>query len=219
MQFAARLLAFSAAISQALALVALTNTNWAVTEDTPFEITWTDANGPVTLLLKDGPSSNLATVATIASGLTGTSFSWTPTGIPSGTYAVEITDSEDTNYGSQFTYAGTGSATTTSAATSATTASSTATDSTSTTDSSSTTDSTSTTSSASTLTTSTVASTSNGTSTASSTGSTSTKSSSKTATSSSSTSTSTPLDTNASQKMGSPLALVLLTFAAVLLCH
>lgn len=67
MQFAARLVAFSAAISQALALVALTNSNWDVTEGTPFEITWTDADGAVTLLLKDGPSSNLATVATIAS--------------------------------------------------------------------------------------------------------------------------------------------------------
>lgn len=67
MQFTARLVAFSAAISQALALVALTNSNWDVTEGTPFEITWTDADGAVTLLLKDGPSSNLATVATIAS--------------------------------------------------------------------------------------------------------------------------------------------------------
>ncbi|KAJ4406078.1 hypothetical protein N0V82_010189 [Gnomoniopsis sp. IMI 355080] len=219
MQFAARLLAFSAAISQAWALVALTNSDWAVTEGTPFEITWTDADGPVTLLLKDGPSSNLATVATIASGLTGTSFTWTPSGIPSGTYAIQINDSEDTNYSSQFTYAGTGVATTSASATSATTASVT-TDSTSTTDSSTTTTgSTSTTSGSSTLTTSTVTSSTNGTSTASSTDSTSTKSSSKTATSSSTTSTSTPLNTNDSQKMGSPLALVLLTVAAVALCH
>lgn len=68
MQFStATLFAFSAAISQALAKVILTNTNWnTVTEGQPFTITWSEANGPVTLLLKDGPSTDLATLATIA---------------------------------------------------------------------------------------------------------------------------------------------------------
>jgi hypothetical protein len=32
----------------------------------PFDITWADASGPVTLLLLNGPATNLATVATIA---------------------------------------------------------------------------------------------------------------------------------------------------------
>lgn len=67
MQFAARLLALSATISQALAVVQLTNSNWDVTEGTAFDITWTGADGAVTLLLKDGPSKNLGTVETIAS--------------------------------------------------------------------------------------------------------------------------------------------------------
>jgi hypothetical protein len=33
---------------------------------TAFDITWTDATGPVTLLLKDGPATALQTVLTIA---------------------------------------------------------------------------------------------------------------------------------------------------------
>lgn len=70
MQFTtSRLLAFTAAISQALAKVILTNTNWDVTAGQPFTITWSGANGAVELLLKNGASGNLATVSTIASKL------------------------------------------------------------------------------------------------------------------------------------------------------
>lgn len=65
MKFLTGFVAISAAISQALA-VSLTNSNYDITEGSPFTITWTDAEGDVTLLLKDGPSTNLATVSTIA---------------------------------------------------------------------------------------------------------------------------------------------------------
>lgn len=65
MKFLTGFVAISAAISQALA-VALTNSGYDITEGEPFTLTWSDAEGDVTLLLKDGPSNNLGTVATIA---------------------------------------------------------------------------------------------------------------------------------------------------------
>lgn len=74
---AARLLALSAAISQALA-VEFTNSNWSVKEGEPFTLTWGEADGPVTLLLKNGPSSNLGTVSTIAGKLSGIIISMRP---------------------------------------------------------------------------------------------------------------------------------------------
>ena len=52
----------------ASAKVALTNSagDFADVEaGKPFEITWTDAQGPVTITLKTGPSDNLSTVSTI----------------------------------------------------------------------------------------------------------------------------------------------------------
>merc|ERR1711964_352658 len=39
-------------------------------------ITWADAEGPVTLTLKTGEANALTTVSTIASGLSGTSYAW-----------------------------------------------------------------------------------------------------------------------------------------------
>jgi hypothetical protein len=38
-----------------------------VTTGSPFDITWNDASGTVTILLKSGPASSLSTVSTIAS--------------------------------------------------------------------------------------------------------------------------------------------------------
>ncbi|KAF3762530.1 hypothetical protein M406DRAFT_323593, partial [Cryphonectria parasitica EP155] len=121
MQFTARLLAISAAFSQVLALPVLTNSAYDVTEGEAFDITWTNATGSVTLVLKTGISTDLSTVSTIATGLTGDSYDWTPEDIPSGTYAIAITDdSGETNYSPQFTYQGTGVASTTSTSASAT---------------------------------------------------------------------------------------------------
>jgi hypothetical protein len=68
MQFSSLLLA-AATLAVAKA-VQFTNTAAqleAITAGTPFNITWADASGPVTLLLKDGDPSNLQTVLTIQS--------------------------------------------------------------------------------------------------------------------------------------------------------
>lgn len=66
MKFTARFFAISATVAQVLATPTLTNSAYAVTEGQPFTITWTDADGAVTLLLKDGSSTDLKTVSTIA---------------------------------------------------------------------------------------------------------------------------------------------------------
>lgn len=66
MYFTARFLAISAAISQVLAAPTLTNSDYDVSEGQAFTITWSGASGPVTLLLKDGASTNLQTVSTLA---------------------------------------------------------------------------------------------------------------------------------------------------------
>lgn len=65
--FTSRFLAIAAAVSQALAEVQLTNSAYAVTENQPFTITWSGAEGAVTLTLKDGSSTDLKTVSAIAS--------------------------------------------------------------------------------------------------------------------------------------------------------
>ena len=102
----------------------------------PFEISWTDAQGPVTVTLKSGPSDNLVDVSTITcefplrcldrwlppiqdpsangstAGETGDSFTWTPpSDLSEGTrYAFEITDGGEVNYSEQFLVAGGGAA-------------------------------------------------------------------------------------------------------------
>merc|ERR1712225_26848 len=63
-------------------------------------ITWADAEGPVTLTLK--------TVSTIASGLSGTSYAWAiPSTLPESFYALQIDDSSDVpNYSVRFEITG-----------------------------------------------------------------------------------------------------------------
>jgi hypothetical protein len=100
------LVAFAAA---ALAKPILTNSNYDIVEDEAFTIKWSNAQGPVTITLKTGPSTALKTVTTIVADESSTSFTWTPTDLPSGTYALEITDSSgEPNYSPQFQYVGTG---------------------------------------------------------------------------------------------------------------
>lgn len=77
----------------------------------PFTLTWTEASGPVTILLKNGPSTNLKTVTTLASGQTSNAFTWTPdTTLPEDQYAIEIIDSGAPNYSVQFPISGGSSA-------------------------------------------------------------------------------------------------------------
>ncbi|PBP26280.1 extracellular matrix protein [Diplocarpon rosae] len=111
MQFTLAVVA-AATLSLANAAVQLTNGpatfNSGVTAGTPLEITWSGAEGPVTLTLKSGESTNLKTVEVIASGQTGTSYTWTPpTSLPDDTYALQIDDSTGTpNYSVQFAITG-----------------------------------------------------------------------------------------------------------------
>lgn len=103
------------AVSEAVQLTNTAQDYNGVTAGKPFTITWTAASGPVTILLKTGPSTNLRTVSTIASGQTGTSYVWTPdSATPSGTYAFEIQDSTGPNYSVQFPITGTASPSSTS---------------------------------------------------------------------------------------------------------
>lgn len=61
---------YSALVALALAAAAnaakFTNVAVAPQPDKPFELTWSDAQGPVTINLKGGPSGNLVTVDTLA---------------------------------------------------------------------------------------------------------------------------------------------------------
>ncbi|CAD6443535.1 fee7f65a-6057-4708-942a-0dcb1e76a076 [Sclerotinia trifoliorum] len=106
MQFST--LFFAAAAATLASAVQLTNPSFEVTAGSPFNITWSDAQGPVTLVLMNGPSTSLNSVSTIGSGLTGTSFTWTPPAtLDSSLYAIRIEDSTSTpNYSEQFQVSG-----------------------------------------------------------------------------------------------------------------
>ncbi|KAI4869268.1 Ser-Thr-rich glycosyl-phosphatidyl-inositol-anchored membrane family-domain-containing protein [Hypoxylon rubiginosum] len=194
-----------AALPAWVSAVLITNSNFdGVEAGKPFDITWSDATGPVTLTLKDGPSENLQTVGEITSGQTGESYTWTPSpSLPSGTYALEISDGTEVNYSKQFDIAG-GSASSSSSVSS--TASSTSSSSTV-----SSTTASSTTSSAS-ATTSSTDSSSSGSSTSSSSRVSSTSSASRT--SSASTSATAPPNTNAAQTAAPFVAPLLLALGA-----
>ncbi|KAL2161430.1 hypothetical protein VTH06DRAFT_7991 [Thermothelomyces fergusii] len=99
------ILAFAAA---ALARPRFTNSNFFIEEGQPFTLTWEGAAGTVDIKLKTGDPENLETVAVLAGEITGNSFTWTPTDLPSGTYAFEITDETgESNYSKQWVYEGT----------------------------------------------------------------------------------------------------------------
>ncbi|ATZ46875.1 hypothetical protein BCIN_02g02210 [Botrytis cinerea B05.10] len=237
MQFSTLFLA--AAAATLASAVKLTNADFAVTAGSPFNITWADAEGPVTLLLKNGPSTSLTTVSTIGSGLTGTSYSWTPSSsLDSSLYAIEIQDSTNTpNYSQQFQVSGATAvaSTVTASSTSASSASGSSTSGSSTSGTSTSGTSTgSSTGSSSTASSTSESSTSNGTSTSasssptasgnssttlsgSSSASRTSSSSSRTASSSSTggTSTATSAPTSAAAEFASPLAFIFLAFAAI----
>ncbi|KAI2619357.1 Ser-Thr-rich glycosyl-phosphatidyl-inositol-anchored membrane family-domain-containing protein [Hypomontagnella submonticulosa] len=153
--------------------VIITNSNFDnIQVGKPFEITWSEATGPVTLTLKDGPKDNLETVSQLISGATGESYSWTPaSSLPSGTYAIEINDGTDVNYSQQFEVTGGSSSSTSASSTGSRTSSTTITSTTS----SETTSSTSSTTSSTSQSTSTSGTTSGTTSTSTSTRSSSSK--------------------------------------------
>ncbi|KAI0175569.1 hypothetical protein GGR52DRAFT_537276 [Hypoxylon sp. FL1284] len=192
--------------------VEITNSNFdGIQTGQPFDITWSDAAGAVTLTLKNGSSDNLQTVGEITSGQTGESYTWTPdTSLTSGTYALEIDDGTDTNYSPQFDIAG-ASASASSSASVSSTASSTSVSSTAS----------STTMSSSTITSSASATTSTGSSsTGSSTSgsSTTSKSASSTSSTSSTSASETAVpNTNAAQTAAPFVAPMLLALGAALI--
>jgi len=80
-----------------------------MTEGEPLTLNWSGADGAVTINLVTGASTDLETVFAITTDRTTDSFTWTPEGIPSGTYAFEIEDaSGDINWTPQYTYQSTG---------------------------------------------------------------------------------------------------------------
>ncbi|KAI6382963.1 hypothetical protein MCOR25_000470 [Pyricularia grisea] len=184
------------------ARVQFTNSNFAIQADKPFELTWSGASGPVTIYLKDGPSTNLRTVETLASGLTGSSTTVTlkSSELQSGTYAFGIKDTsgDAENYSQQFNIVGTGAVSTT-ASGSTTAASSTASSSASSVTTASTLTTTARPTAANTT------STANSSSTAARTSATSTPAS---------TTTSSPPNTGSGSQLQSSLALVFLGAAA-----
>ncbi|RKU46092.1 hypothetical protein DL546_005161 [Coniochaeta pulveracea] len=212
MKFSAVLAVAAAAAVQAK--VFFTNVQYVVKPNTPFELGWSNNTGAVTITLKNGPALALKDYLVIDSADTGKSFTWTPpANLPSDTYAFEIKDSADPsnpNYSPQWQYFASDDASSTSSGTASASGTSSPTPSAS--------GSTSTDSSESTSTTGTPSSSGTAASTTSSASSTRHSSTSRTSTSASSTSTSTssPQNTNNGQKFQSPLALVLVTVAALL---
>lgn len=102
-----------AALAAAANAVQFTNSAINPEPGKPFELTWSDAQGSVTVNLKTGPSTQLTTVEELVSGSSESSLSITldPADYPSGTYAFEIIDSTDPNkpnYSEQFAFQGTG---------------------------------------------------------------------------------------------------------------
>ncbi|KAB8303843.1 hypothetical protein EYC80_005214 [Monilinia laxa] len=223
MQFSTIFLA--AAAATLASAVKLTNPSFEVTAGTPFNITWSDAEGPVTLTLKNGPSTDLTTVSVIGSGLSGGAYSWTPPAtLDSSLYAIEITDStNDPNYSVQFQVSGatasasTVTASSTSASSSGTSSSASASSTTSSTSGNSSSTSTSSSASSSSIASSNSTSTAKSSSSASKTSSlTSSTSKASSSSSSSGTSTSTSAPTSSAAEIASPLAFVFLAFAAIM---
>ncbi|KAI1757086.1 Ser-Thr-rich glycosyl-phosphatidyl-inositol-anchored membrane family-domain-containing protein [Xylaria castorea] len=192
------------------AKVELTNSNFDDIEaGSTFQITWTGAEGPVTLTLKNGKSGDLKTVQTITTNASGDSFVWPiDPSLPTGDYALEVDDGSDVNYSKMFPIDGTVAATSSTASSSSTvsvTSSSTA--SSSTTSSASTSTVSTSTASTSTVTTSSETSTSSSQSTSTAShSSTMTRTTSSTPTSTQSAPAQTsPPNTNDAHSMAAPL--------------
>ncbi|CAK7212979.1 hypothetical protein SBRCBS47491_001647 [Sporothrix bragantina] len=86
--------------------LSFTNANfYNITIGNPFNITWSDAQGPVSLtLLKGGTEPFFTNISTLASGLTASSYVWTPAAdLTSDTYLIHFEDSSGASaYGFYF---------------------------------------------------------------------------------------------------------------------
>ncbi|EAA35914.1 hypothetical protein GE21DRAFT_1734 [Neurospora crassa] len=207
------LAAVSAFVAYALAKPAITNTDFNIQEGVDYTLKWKDATAPITITLMTGPDADHMTpFKTIASGVTGDSYTWTPEDVPSGTYAFKIADGDskaDENYSVRFPYVGSAAATTGASSTLSTvTKTSTSTMVSSTVESS-------------TIVSSSAASSTDASSTVTSVASsaatttTTTSSSTHAASSTASAPTNSPPNTNNAERFASPLALILGTVAAL----
>lgn len=99
---------FAAGLAALAQAVEFTNSNFDVVPGEDFEITWSGAEGPVTILLRQGPSDDLTTLETVTEGADGDSFTWSvPDTFPEGDdYALEIQDGSENNYSEQFALSG-----------------------------------------------------------------------------------------------------------------
>lgn len=201
--------AVSAFVAYALAKPALTNTDFNIQEGVDYTLEWKDATGPVTIYLMDGPDEkSMKPFKTIASGVDGDSFTWTPEDLPSGTYAFKITDGdskEDENYSVRFPYVGSAVATSSASSTLSTITKTSTSTKVSSTDESSTVESSS------------AASRTDASSTVTSAASSavSTTTSTRAATSTEPAASDSPPNTNNAERFASPLALILGTVAAL----
>lgn len=86
-------------------IFALTNgDHFGITVGSPFTIEWTSATGDIDLTLLNGPATDMKPVSTIASGLSSSSHTWTPSSdLISDMYAIQISDESGTiNYSPRF---------------------------------------------------------------------------------------------------------------------
>ncbi|KAI5306441.1 hypothetical protein KEM56_000888, partial [Ascosphaera pollenicola] len=69
-----------------------------------YDISWTDAQGPVTITLKKGKSTDLKTVNVLTSDASDGKYQWVPAGdlAPGDDYALQINSGDDLNYSGQF---------------------------------------------------------------------------------------------------------------------
>lgn len=89
----------------AQASVTFTNDEYALRPNEPFTITWEGNKGPVTLTLMNGPDVDLQSVMVIATGLSGTKYTWTPPRtLKADGYELQIEDGVGVDYSARFEF-------------------------------------------------------------------------------------------------------------------
>jgi hypothetical protein len=99
-------------VACANAIAAFGNAEFPVQAGKPFTIEWFGQVSPtIDLKLKNGVKGDLKDVLTIATGVSGTKFTWTPPAtLPTDLYAFEIIDGGKPNWSMQFQFQGAGPA-------------------------------------------------------------------------------------------------------------
>ncbi|KAM7206031.1 hypothetical protein V8F33_000861 [Rhypophila sp. PSN 637] len=85
--------------------VVFTNDEYVVRPNEPFTINWEGNRGPVTITLMNGADVDLQVVMVIASGLSGTKYTWTPPqALKTDGYELMIEDGVSNDYSPRFQY-------------------------------------------------------------------------------------------------------------------